>query len=586
MPSSRSRKKNTSSRKIRRAPNGGVAVYMGGTKLLIESHVSRNRLEIMNSEYHERRSRLSKPSFGQELEAAQAHQILDGQYLEVRASIQDVVNTMPSSQWLWYLRRCPKSMFSEGDELASTPPFDQRLAEIVSGSSILEYTNQSVQDSRSSLNFPVDESHIVQVLRLAARVMLLSDIERHLRRAAKGTRFISTNKWLEPIRDVELEMAISDYDDRRIADGAGLVVGTRVMKRGLEFEDLDGTGFPVLIAFRSMEEVPFLLPRAFQTTGEKQIISVGYFADFATLEPMLDLIRSLPQEERKGWDEALPETLFMMYLLGKMIFVEHPPALFLTLMDTGYVWRTKKGFEETFNSVPSVEGRRLIEESFGVTLPTDSKELILKIAAIEGNARPISCGPLLRDMGDSFFFDVLMATGRLSTSLTGPIRENPNFANGRGKLFELITREVIGVAGASPDDTVNRYIGREIRFEGKPVTDLDAIASIDGMTVLVSCKSIAYTHEIDAGFFAPVRNASDLLRASVIKWKDTLAFLEKNPKGDNYDFSNQRLRGVIVTPSVIWAGVGLPFEIAMERSDGRRLAWVSSVDELRRFLSD
>lgn len=586
MPTSRSRKRVSSRRKIRRAPNGGETINLGGIKLRIESFVSTYRTQIMNSDYHFYRSKLPRPPIGEELEAVLAHEILEEHYRQVRASIEELANTMPSPQWLWYLRRCPKSMFSEGDSLASTTPYDQRLAEIVSGSSAMQYANQSFRGFRNSLNFPVDDWHVIQVLRLASRVMLLSDIERHLRRAAKGSRFKSTDRWLEPIPNVELEMAISNYDDRKIAEGGGLVVGTQVMKLGMEFEELDNSQMPVLVAMRSKEEVPFALPKLLQTTRRQEIISVGYIADFASMEPMLELIRSLPKAERSGWDEALPETIFMMHLLGKMVFLERPAALLLTLLDTGYVWRTKNGFDEMFNSISTVEGRREIDGAFGVTLPTDSEELIRRIAAINGNARPVSCGPLIRVIGDSFFFDVLLATSRIATSLTGLIKENSSFANGRGQLFELLTRDAIATSGATPDPAINNYVGREIRFEGNPITDLDAIAAVDGMTLLISCKSIAHTPEIDAGMYAPVRNASDLLKGAIVKWQEILAFLESNPIGDNYDFSGQVLRGVIVTPSVIWAGSGMPFETAIDRSDGRRLAWVSSIDELRRFLAE
>ena len=120
-----------------------------------------------------------------------------------------------------------------------------------------------------------------------------------------------------------------------------------------------------------------------------------------------------------------------------------------------------------------------------------------------------------------------------------------------------------------------------MRLSGRDLTDVDALGVNGNTILLVSCKSIVYSPEYDAGEFRIVRNVATVVNDAVKYWHDIMRLLRENGRGDNFDFTTfDNILGVVCTPFVVFTSD----ESALrEITDGLRAA--VSLDELNRWLS-
>jgi hypothetical protein len=133
----------------------------------------------------------------------------------------------------------------------------------------------------------------------------------------------------------------------------------------------------------------------------------------------------------------------------------------------------------------------------------------------------------------------------------------------------------------SPPDSLKRYRGRHLRLAGEQIGEVDAIAELDGICILVSCKSRVYTATYDMGLRNVVRNTADYLSRAVEDWEALVEKLRHNPVGDNYNLSAIKdLRGVVITPSVMY----VPIEVA-EKESVAELRYYSSFGEFETWVS-
>jgi hypothetical protein len=149
--------------------------------------------------------------------------------------------------WLWYTRRLPVDVF-EG-HLSTTASYDWLLAEALSASSS---TAVDYETHDGQVAYPLT----VEALEPVARLVLarsISHTHSMIRRAAKGISFRSNPAGMpEPIPNLELDAAISNYDTRVAEDRAGLHAGTRV----LSFDPSE-LGFVPLLAVAAVKDFVF-----------------------------------------------------------------------------------------------------------------------------------------------------------------------------------------------------------------------------------------------------------------------------------------------------------------------------------------
>jgi hypothetical protein len=102
---------------------------------------------------------------------------------------------------------------------------------------------------------------------------------------------------------------------------------------------------------------------------------------------------------------------------------------------------------------------------------------------------------------------------------------------------------------------LRQFVARRLEFGGNTIGDIEAIAHKSGRTILISCKSIIYTSEYDAGRYNQVRNQAARIEEALRDWDKFLETLRSHPRGGNYDLrSAGELFGVVVTPHVVYLG--------------------------------
>ena len=120
---------------------------------------------------------------------------------------------------------------------------------------------------------------------------------------------------------------------------------------------------------------------------------------------------------------------------------------------------------------------------------------------------------------------------------------------------------------------------RVLRYQGKRVTDIDAIGAKGNKLLVVSCKSLLYA-EYEIADYKILRNASEALQKAVMEWKRFCEFFKENPVGDNYDFTAyEDIVGLVCTPGVIYTSLGPATEMCKEG-----LYTAVSISELRTWL--
>ena len=219
---------------------------------------------------------------------------------------------------------------------------------------------------------------------------------------------------------------------------------------------------------------------------------------------------------------------------------------------------------------------------FPGSVASDARQVLADVSAIEARPWPLARGPILRVAGAQTAIDVNAATYRIDDLMTIPSSGGGALPNARGADFEQYVQEIIDQTSWTPISPFRELCRRTLRLNGKPITDVDALAVNGSAILLVSCKSIPYTYEYDSGDYATVRNVRTHIEQADIDWQQRIDRLRQEKNGDNYNFEGYELYGVVCTPFVVFTHRPQT-RIIIERTD-RFLRAACSVSELARFL--
>lgn len=551
----------------------------------MEDIFERNYHEIFAAEHDRRWKRLEFPADGTYLSPTQAAALLEEHLIVAEDLIAKAALRLSPFGWLWFLRRMPETIFGWGANLESTAAYDRALAEILTGRVNVTFHCDPFRVVGGSITYPLDENLVGQVLRLCARVSLFSDIERQYRRASKGTAYRVVGRHLEPEREAKRDEAIRDFDKRAMQErhaleaGSETVVFAHALTKVDEYKD-----FILLTAARDQSGFVTRLHKS-RSIQPEVTFPARYSPVFATIDPLLDLVETARQLRPMPIEPGLPELITLLATLALESILLGNEHAFLSIQRAGYALRLHANLNEVYKHPLLRHARARIENVFGVTLPSTGVGLLQSLQVLQGSARPLVHGPIVRPLdSQQSAVDVHMATRRVLTVGTGALREETVFRNVVADSFEGLTRRIVRETGKAPSGSIADLVGRTIRSHGRNITDLDAIADVDGTILLISCKSIAATPEHVSGLHRSVRNTADRLEKHVNHWTKILDEVTTCPRGDNYDLTGHQVLGVVITPRLHWAGHGVGQEIAMNRADGRSIRMVSSLTELQAFL--
>lgn len=154
-------------------------------------------------------------------------------------------------------------------------------------------------------------------------------------------------------------------------------------------------------------------------------------------------------------------------------------------------------------------------------------------------------------------------------------------ANQWTRLFERQVQEVIDQTSWRPDAQQRSLIGKVIRSESQAITDIDAVASREGVLLLCDAKAWATSRRHEQGDYDAVRTRQAVAEKAERDWRSKIALFSKEPELLGIDVSGIRaILGVVVSPDVPYVLPGPCTEEVLPH-----LYAVSTIRELDEALS-
>lgn len=477
-------------------------------------------------------------------------------------------------RWLWYLRRSPDGLF-EGD-YGTTLGYDRLLAEVLSA----QFTAIDTSDMADRVAFRVDDASFRHLARYVGRVKLLSQLHMLYRRVGKGAELDASHPVLMARTSDAIERAIRVYDERHDRSHEFIGAGLGLVSVDPNFEKLvqDGAGKEP-IAFLSMACTPCFPASVTYPDGAGGLcvttVQVRHMMKELSLARILN-----PMGEGGSLPEYLPSiaALIQLLMLVPAISADVPWAL-SSICQQGYAFVGEQRLREVVDHYLPEVVAQLAPRTPGFAWPSNFDQWHTTLTAVHASVWPLSSGNVMRRFRDNLLIDTTSASHALLHRIE--LGRSPLLGNLRAREFELQCQDLIDGTDWSPPAEVKALRGRTLRSGGRALTDIDAIGVKGRSLLIVSCKSVIYDRDYDQGDFRVIRNTQTTVDQAVIEWAMIVAELHRQPRGENFDFSQfDEIVGVVCTP------------FAPYSSDDRTLAFArpslrasSSMLELRDWLT-
>lgn len=476
-----------------------------------------------------------------------------------------------SARWLWYIRRLPDAAIA--GRHPTTLGYDRTLMENLTWFS----RKTESADALNQVRYRVDASSARHILGLLTQIKFLAHLHTVYRRVGKGAG-IHFENGVPFAEQSEHETAISIYDERMGKSEAKFtslgIVGpsTRLSAPSENVKD------PHLVMFDSC--APLILPMEVPRHNKGSILAnVRVRFIFHSLRAE-ELIKPYgPNSNPDIPFLAAIEPLVVLLTLLPALTVELPGAL-STAMQVGYWVASAPEFERAFSAWITSVREILTKIAPEIDWSSSYGVWLTRIQRIEPTLWPLKSGGCLRFAKDILFVDVAAAS-RALRSLLVVDRSAFQLSNVRAEVFEKEVQATLSRSPWRPHGRTEEMRGRTLRRQGKALTDIDAIGERGSALLLVSCKSAIYDAEYDRGTFGVVRNIRIMVDRAVENWMEVIADLERNPAGDNFDFSKYtKIIGVVCTPFVVYTESDLTLSRTAEG-----LRWCSAPFELEDWVN-
>jgi len=487
---------------------------------------------------------------------------------------------MGSYAWLFYLRRMPMDLV-EGN-LPNSAIYRLALAEALS-------SNSSVAENYSQLFKrrvipPIDRRSAETLVKLCGVATQLHFVHSAIRRAGKGQSIRWSNDSVPvSVANRDLDRAIEIYDSRVVSND-GQVLGHGLQNIFPLFRRLDQPvrlSDVIIMLFPTLTEEQVIqwmgpLSKLHAAKGGKGRYTI-YGATFDGIKAIVELANSTPSWAQSG----LASLIIFQRAVFNLIYFGNGD-LGSSLPSVGYFTLPIESLQNLINLELHSATSALQALNLG-PMPTCATDVYEDVASMRAQLWPFAPGPILRNIGNRTVIDMSAATNRLTYLTTVQNKVPEKMIKARAGNFELFVQGMIDKSRWAPSKELRNLRGRTLRLDGKHITDIDAIASIDGNLLLVSCKSMPYTLELDAGYHSKVRNIRTAVEEYDAEWVAKIEFFKLHPRGDNYDFSGFNILGVVAIPFVPFVHAHQTRKAAIY--ERQYLRAVCSTGELETFLS-
>jgi hypothetical protein len=444
------------------------------------------------------------------------------------------------------LRRAPDDFFS--GSYGTTIGYDKLLAEVVSSSFAQE--NQSELVAR--IAFRVDDAAIRHFASFVGRVTLLSQLHILYRRVGKGATLDARRPVPVARTPGNIESAITIYDERHDRSheffGSGLGLAT-VEPRYSDFvESAESFG---LVAFLSFGCNPSYYPSIqYRDANGTQIEGT---VEASHMLKTLDLRNVLqPFDGEAGSPDYLHHVAPLIQLLVMLpALIAQVPWAFGSILQQGYFFCGARRLTDLFDAYLPDVAAILSKETPEFRWSTTAAEWLAGVNQVNASPWPLVAGNVCRRYADQYLLDITGCSHAFLQRLE--MSRAPALGNVRGATFELQCQEIVDQSPWAPPPAIRELRGRSLRRAGQKLKDIDALATRDGLLLIVSCKSRIYDREYDRGTYRVVQNERPSIDEAVTQWDLVVEGLTRDPIGDNFDFSAfKEIVGVVCTPFPIY----------------------------------
>jgi hypothetical protein len=494
------------------------------------------------------------------------------------------LNSYSAMRWFFYFRRLPNAIF-EGN-LNSTMPNARALIET--------YASQSkrvdaVSYGPNGFVFNLDDSSLRHIARFVAFCNIMYDLQVSYRLANKGFSFsFASSRKILPLVNIDIEKneAVRIYDQRH--NRSGTFFSKALVQMGLAScypvssgEDITNNSWSFwgLSHEKKIHPADFLDKDNYRDFlarfGENGHIMGRYGPSHMNLEALFDIYRRPSMSMHTISDNASLSLISL--LLGGMILIRQPMSL-LKVVELGYFIIPNKFWTEFSSANYEAVCEKIRKYLPQFIPPTSVDEFHSSIAQYYSSTWPLEHGNPIRVTDSYVCVDMWAASTGFLNGVQFPTVQG-KVANDRAERFENVVQEALDrTAWADIETRVVRQ--KSLRYQGRVLTDIDAIGCRQGTLLLISCKSIPYTLAYDKGEHGAIRNAETTITAAVEYWNTVVEHLRINPVGENYDFSKfEKIIGVVCTPFVVYTSV-----VSALKPIYDNLRPASSLDELVQWM--
>ena len=492
----------------------------------------------------------------------------------VEEEIKSKASRFSSVEWLWYLRRLPRLVF-EGS-LSSTFGYDRTLAEVNSHIGSAKIFRRSIDIEKNQITYRVTPLIARDIVRFCLANIYLSQIHTDLRLTGKGVQYRFASKaYPERIANTDVEEAIRLYDERNATYGGFFASSGTLVSETAD----DSTDYRHLILCLAIAPPDTIRPMIFEKNTRATDIEYGFIPSVLSLERLVQLKSDYRLREADWPAENVSAIMILLKLL--LNYLVHSKGSRYSLVQFGYFIAIQEDFSSFFKAYLPIASKIIYEALPTIKVPNSPRELFQILESFNGRSWPLRSGPIVRKMGNVVQIDLFSASIQLERLLEFPRITGP-LPSAKSEHFEKVVQSIINQTKWSPSSQVGNYRGRTLRLNQQRVTDIDAIGEFNSRLLLVSCKSYIYNEEYDAGNYRVVRNIATDVENAVSDWANVINNLNRNPKGDNYDFSSySEILGVVCTPHTFYVQIGTATDFVADK-----LRAAVSIFELEAWLKD
>lgn len=446
-----------------------------------------------------------------------------------------------SVTWLNLIRRLtPHALsFAASGRTDTEGDSTQRVAENLVGTARGEFLDTA------SMSIPTVVS--MKLAKLMALAGMVDSLESGVRSASKGVKYKVRNRrrpvpfdsdaLRDALREFDLRSSWSSADDevrlkeidQDVFDGDPPMLVAYRFHHGFALDET--WGGPYISASPIEEPVQFTI-RAFVTGDEKYLVLGRH-----------DVLASFDDPTA-----AVCLIVFGNALLRHVLaFAEDAGQ---TLPRLGLMWIANDDLQARVDATlrdPAV--LTWLSENKHNTLT--AVQVIQRVLDLYQHGRRSFPGPVLQEHAGQTLVDAWAYAWHVTHGLKlspsgGPI------ANLSGEAFELVTQELIDASVLAPPVKIRELRGKDLRLNGRSVTDADALLVAGNKLFLISCKRFVTPVAYLAGEHAAARSGTDRLDKALDEWRDRIAKLRENPVGDNYDLSGYEVEGFVLLPELVF----------------------------------